>query len=107
MTDQATTTAPAVEKESIGQKVEKLQARKTLATTEMNAAPEGSDKTGLQQEIAVIDRKLRWYAGRASEGKAVSKTTRPSTKAEGRKRGKSTAPATAAPAAPVTAANES
>jgi hypothetical protein len=100
--------AAAEPKQTIPQKVEALQARKTMATTEMNAAPEGTAKTALQDEIAVIDRKLRWYAGRSGEAKATAgKTPRP-TKARA---SKNTTPAvsadTPAPVTVPTAANES
>lgn len=108
MTDQTTTapTTPEEPKLTIAQKVEALQARKTLATQEMNAAPEGDVKNTLAQEIAVIDRKLRWYAGRSGEGKAKPATaSRPSRKAA------KPAPAASTPAvasAPTTgSANES
>lgn len=106
-----TSTAPAAKpeepKQTIAQKVEGLQARKTLATTEMNAAPEGEAKTALQQEIAVIDRKLRWYAGRSGEGKAP-KAARPSKAAKAPRQPKAAAPAASAVASPAaTAANES
>lgn len=117
MAEATQTTAPmapakAEERETIAQKVENLQARKTQATSEMNAeGATDAQKTAIQEEIAVIDRKLRWYAGRSGEGKAA-KAGRPSKSGstKGSSRRKSAAPETApvsppAPAAP--AANES
>lgn len=97
---------PAEEKLTIAQKVEALQARKTLATQEMNAAPEGAGKTALAEEIAVIDRKLRWYAGRSGEAKPAKapKASRP--KAAKSSKGAS-APAAETPAPAASAANES
>lgn len=75
------------ERETIGQKTEKLTSEKNRLMTELNEAPE-ENKAPIQEQIAVIERKLRWYAGRSGEGKAQ----RPS---KGRK---SKAPASEAPA---------
>jgi hypothetical protein len=109
MAEQTTTApaaAPAEEKQTIAQKVEALQTRKTNATTEMNAAPEGEAKTKLQEEIAVIDRKLRWYAGRSSDGKAKARPSKGESKAKRQaKPAQGQAPAPSAP--PPPAANES
>lgn len=98
--------AQAEPKQTIAQKVEGLQAEKTRKTTEMNAMPEGDGKSALQAEIAVIDRKLRWYAGRSGEAKAP-KAARPSGEKRTRASKKAQPAAPAAPSAPLPAANES
>lgn len=104
MTETATSTAPAApEKQTISQKVVGLQTEKTALAASLNGMPEGAEKSAVQERISVIDRKLRWYAGRSGSASKPVKEARPS-KSRSKK-----APAPAAPSAPATAsaANES
>lgn len=105
----APVTTPKAEeiKQTIPQKVEALQAEKTRLTSDMANMPEGADKVAVQERITVIDRKLRWYAGRSSEGKAV-KAVRPTKAPKAEKKAKVAKPAEPTPV-PVasTVANES
>lgn len=88
-----TTSPPAEEKQTIAQKVEGLQSEKTRLVGELNDMTEGKVKTDAQERINVIDRKLRWYAGRAGEAKKAA-TPRPT-------RAKVTKPAKVVQEAPV------
>lgn len=108
MNETTSTVAPVEPKATIGQKVNELQAEKTRLTSEMNEMPEGAPKVAAQDRIAIIDRKLRWYAGRSEGTKQVAvKAARPSKAAKEPKAAKvaKSAPVAAQPVA--SAANES
>jgi hypothetical protein len=107
-TQTSTTPAAAVEeKQSIPQKVDALNAAKTVLVSELNHGQTSeARKQAVQQEITVIDRKLRWYAGRSGGSKAVRPSQPKAPRARGTKAAKSETPAQ--PAAPVApSANES
>jgi hypothetical protein len=70
------TTEPTEIKQTIAQKVEALNARKTELVASMSGLEDGPEKIANADEIAVIDRKIRWYAGRSQDAKG-SKTDRP------------------------------
>lgn len=107
MATETSTTAPATEtaevKPSIPQKVEALNADKTRLTSELTAATDENAKKGLQEQIAVIDRKLRWYAGRSGEGKKVATGNAPKERKSRKKADQPAAPPATPAAAPATA----
>lgn len=104
-----TSTEPvAAPKQTVAEKVNALNEEKTALTANLNSIPE-AEKASVQERIATIDRKLRWYAGRSGEAK-VRPTPAPKAPKEPKaKKAKAVEPA--APEAPLVpvppAANES
>lgn len=96
---------PAPEpRKSIGDKTTELAARKNELLGMINSATDGDNKVKMQEEVTIIDRKLRWYAGRSGEGKQV-KAPRP-TQPKGSRSSKKPKTEPSVPTPPVPAANE-
>lgn len=54
--------------QSVGQKMEALEAQKASLASQLASAPE-DQKAGLTEQIESIDRKLNWYKGRQNSPK--------------------------------------
>jgi hypothetical protein len=87
---------------TIKQKVDSLQVEKGQLTEQLNTVAE-DQKASVQDRINVIDRKLRWYAGRSKEGTPARPTQAKTAKAPKAPKAKKTEAAPQAEPAPAPA----